>query len=156
MPLYLVEYQQFNQVQFPQTQKDYIRYIRSQKYAVMCFQESLASSQDLISSLHIHFQLKAPYRTPHVDILSFSHNFQISDIDTSPTFSDSPSLILLLVFTELRSPDVKAMNCCKFLFQVIDILVLSVNWNKLNASLVLEIPDSRVYLNLPTWNSRGR
>lgn len=86
MPLYLVEYQQFNQVQFPQTQKDYIRYIRSQKYAVMCFQESLASSQDLISSLHIHFQLKAPYRTPHVDILSFSHNFQISDIDTSPTF----------------------------------------------------------------------
>lgn len=86
MPLYLVGCRRFGRSQFPQTQKDYIRYIRSQKYAVKCFQESLASSSVLISSFDIYFQLKVTHWTPHVDILSFSHNFQISVIDTSPTY----------------------------------------------------------------------
>ncbi|PHZ16577.1 uncharacterized protein RHIMIDRAFT_63697 [Rhizopus microsporus ATCC 52813] len=50
----------------------------------------------------------------------------------------------------------KAMGCCKLLFQVVDMLDFSVNWEAMNISVVLEIPVSRIYLDLPTWNGRGR
>ncbi|PHZ12630.1 uncharacterized protein RHIMIDRAFT_291967 [Rhizopus microsporus ATCC 52813] len=48
------------------------------------------------------------------------------------------------------------MGCCKLLFQVVDMLDFSVNLEALNISVVLEIPVSRIYLDLPTWNGRGR
>ena len=70
----------------PQTQKDYIRYLRLQKYDIICFQESHASTPELIHSLNIHFQPKVSHWTQHVGIISFSNNFQISIIDTSSTF----------------------------------------------------------------------
>ncbi|KAG0849065.1 hypothetical protein G6F17_011095 [Rhizopus arrhizus] len=71
-------------------------------------------------------------------------------------FSGSSSPVLPLAFAELRSPDVQAMGCCKLLFRVMDMLDFSVNWEALNISLVLEIPVSRIYLSLPTFNGRGR
>ena len=70
----------------PQTQKEYIRYLRLQKYDIICFQESHASTPELIHSLDIHFQPKMSHWTPHVGIISFSSNFQISIIGTSSTF----------------------------------------------------------------------
>lgn len=38
------------------------------------------------NSLNLHFQLKIALQTPHVSILSFSTNFQISIIATSNLF----------------------------------------------------------------------
>ncbi|KAG0927245.1 hypothetical protein G6F57_015229 [Rhizopus arrhizus] len=72
------------------------------------------------------------------------------------SFSGSSSPVLPLAFAELCSPDVQAMGCCKLLFRVMDMLDFSVNWEALNISLVLEIPVSRIYLSLPTFNGRGR
>ncbi|CAO3668583.1 unnamed protein product [Rhizopus microsporus] len=72
------------------------------------------------------------------------------------SFFGSPSPILPLAFAELRSPDVKPMGCCRLLFQVINMLDFSVNWETLSILLALEIPISRIYLDLLTWNGRGR
>lgn len=73
----------------PQTQKDYTRYLRLQEYDIMCFEESHASTPELIHSLDIHFQPKISHWNPHVGILSFSNNFQVTLIDTSSTFVSS-------------------------------------------------------------------
>ncbi|KAG1323200.1 hypothetical protein G6F63_013089 [Rhizopus arrhizus] len=70
----------------PQIQKDYIRYLRLQKYDILCFQETHASTPELIQSLDIYFQAKESHWTPHVGILSFNSNFYITTIDTSATF----------------------------------------------------------------------
>jgi hypothetical protein len=88
---------------------------------------------------------------------NYNHSFALQALQYCLcSFSGSSSPVLSLAFVELRSPDVKAMGCCKLLFRVMDMLDFSVNWEALNISLVLEIPVSRIYLSLPTFNGRGR
>ncbi|PHZ09993.1 uncharacterized protein RHIMIDRAFT_261434 [Rhizopus microsporus ATCC 52813] len=88
---------------------------------------------------------------------NYNHSFALQTLQYCLcSFSGSPSSIPPLSFAELRLPDVKAMGCCKLLFQVVDMLNFSVNWEALNISMVIEIPVSRIYFDLPTWNGRGR
>ncbi|ORE05765.1 hypothetical protein BCV72DRAFT_330122, partial [Rhizopus microsporus var. microsporus] len=88
---------------------------------------------------------------------NYNHSFALQTLQYCLcSFSGSPSPILPLAFAELRSPDVKAMGCCKLLFQVVDMLGFSVNWEALNISVILEIPVLWIYLDLPTWNGCGR
>ncbi|ORE01176.1 hypothetical protein BCV72DRAFT_217808 [Rhizopus microsporus var. microsporus] len=87
---------------------------------------------------------------------NYNHSFALQALQYCLcSFSDSPSPILPLAFVELRSSDVKAMGCCKLLFQVVDMLDFSVNWEAVNISVVLETPASRIYFDLPTWKCRG-
>jgi exonuclease III len=72
-----------------QTQKDYIRYLRLQKFDIICFQEAHVSSPEPIHSLNIHFQPKGSYWTQHIGIISFSNNFHVSLNNTSNIFVSS-------------------------------------------------------------------
>lgn len=71
-----------------QTQSEFIRYLRLQKFDIMCFQESQARTPELISSLNMHFQPQSSHWTKHVGILSFATNFQLHTINTSHLFAD--------------------------------------------------------------------
>jgi exonuclease III len=65
------------------TQPEYIRYLRLQKYDILCLQETRAKTPELIHSLNMHFQPQTSHWTKHVGIFSFSPSFQITLINTN-------------------------------------------------------------------------
>lgn len=73
----------------PQTQKSYIRYLRSLNFDILCLQESHTSTDEKINSAKMHFQYETAFWTPHVGIISFSPKYQLHLVDTSDTFNSS-------------------------------------------------------------------
>ena len=70
-----------------QTQKKYIRHLRSQKFTILCLQESHADDDKKIKSLNILFQPKQSYWTTHLGFLSFNTDFQLTLLDTQAIYA---------------------------------------------------------------------
>lgn len=73
--------------QSPQTQKEYIRYLRLLNFNILCLQETHASTPSIIDSFNILFQPTQSSWTKHVGIISFSAEYDINIIDTSLSFA---------------------------------------------------------------------
>ena len=68
------------------TQTNYIRHLRGKKFTILCLQESHADNEQKIRSLNILFQSKQSHWTPHLGILSFNPDFQLTLLDTQSIY----------------------------------------------------------------------
>lgn len=71
------------------------------------------------------------------------------------SFSNTADPIMPLVFEDLWTLDVKALGFCWLLFRMIDKMDYSVNWDKLNLSVVLELPLSKAIPELLAMTYKG-
>lgn len=72
-----------------QIQSNYIRYLRSRNFSILCLQESHADSDTKITSLNMQFQSVQAHWTKHLGIMSFSADFQVNLIETQHLYNSN-------------------------------------------------------------------
>lgn len=82
------------------TQSNYIRYLRSLNFQLLCLQETHANNSEKIDTLNLQFQCNQSIWTEHVGILSFSQEHQITLLDTQSIYESSRYQLCVITHTQ--------------------------------------------------------